>query len=69
MGFGWAVLNRRYCLKRAMGSGSSCDFADEMKEKTIMVASIRSIWRPAVAVAVAIAYSISWTVKQTEKLS
>lgn len=52
-----------------MGSGSSCDFADEMKEKRIVVASIRSIWRPAVAVAVAIAYSISWTVKQTERLS
>lgn len=66
MGFGWAVLNRRYFLKRAMGSRSSCDFPDEVKEKRIVVASIRSIWRPAVAVAMA--YTIAWTVRLTERL-
>lgn len=30
-----------------MGSRSSCDFPDEVKEKRIAAASIRSIWRPA----------------------
>lgn len=30
-----------------MGCRSSCDFPDEVKEKRIAAASIRSIWRPA----------------------
>lgn len=49
-----------------MGSRSSCDFPDEVKEKRIVVASIRSIWRPAVAVAMA--YTTEWTVRLTERL-